>query len=1036
MESSKSINFLHLNHGAAEYVALSGNRMHTQSTLLTDESVELCACLKRLSDEKRDRIPLSTYRLQFNRDFRFEDARRLVPYLAKLGITHCYASPILKARSGSPHGYDIIDHNQLNPEIGSESEFLQLVAELKAHGMALLLDIVPNHMGVGHGDNPWWQDVLQNGRASAYADFFDIDWEPLNPELRNKVLTPVLGNPYGEDLEAGHIRISFDDGKFVAKYFDKVLPIDPQTFPLLLRKEERRGRSGSEAGSDAFAKLNRLMDAFGGLPENSTTDPEQVERRGHEMPMLLEQLKQLAADSQPVQVEIERAVQAVNGVPGHPESFNALHALLERQVYRLAFWRVSGEEINYRRFFDINDLVGLRMENPRVFAETHKLIRQLLADGLISGLRIDHPDGLLNPEQYFVRLQRLYTASRCLGGQPSLPTATDGIELEVHAAFGECATAHTAPPLFVVIEKILEHGEHLHGEWPVDGSVGYDFANLVNGVLIERRNEQFFTKLYYRVIDGMVRIDRLLHENKRLVMRRALASEVNVLTHILNEISNQDRHARDFTRGVLREAIRETIACFPIYRTYIDESGRISESDRNYLRQAIECAKRWNGTIAPTAFDFLHRILLLQGGADKSPSGYQRQLYFTLKFQQLTGPVMAKGLEDTTCYVYARFISNNEVGGTPARFGIPVSEFHHGNQERAERWPASMLSTSTHDTKRSEDVRARLNVLSEMPNTWAAEVMKWRRINRNRKLTLPDGRVVPDDNEEYFLYQTIVGAWPLHLKTGEERKEWVGRIQQYMQKAVHEAKVNLSWLNPNPEYVSHMDAFIASILAPRHRAKANLFWDSLQKFLPTVMYFGAMNSIVQTLLKFTCPGIPDVYQGQEMWDFSLVDPDNRRPVDFDLRWKAAAELCARSKADDLRDVCRDILGNYRDGRLKLWVTMRALNCRRQHRRLFQTGDYTPLSVGSGREEHVIAFAREHKNDTAIVAVPRLSLTLMKGKEEPPIGEVWGDSELALPPNLAGKTWSNVFTGERLVAGDTILCREVFRTFPVALLTAD
>jgi len=1004
--------------------------MQTNSTLLVEESSELCACLEHLADEKRSAIPLSTYRLQFNSSFHFEDARKLVPYLAKLGITHCYASPMLKARSGSPHGYDIIDHNQLNPEIGTEEEFRLFVAELKSHGMGLLLDTVPNHMGVGHGDNPWWQDVLQNGRASVYADFFDIDWAPLKPELRNKVLIPILGSPYGEDLENGNIKLDFEEGLFLMRYFDKVLPVDPQTYPLIFSQLDYR------CGAIP-AELRDLITEFGRLPANDLTSPGEVNQRQEQMPVLLEKLGDLHRDSSPVQASIQEALRCLNGTAGQAGSFDALHELLEKQAYRLAFWRVSGEEINYRRFFDINDLVGLRMENPRVFAETHKLIRKLLAEGSISGLRIDHPDGLLNPAEYFLRLQRLYAASRCMGVEPASPAASDGIELEMHSLLAAPESQNEQAPLYLLIEKILERGEHLPSTWPVDGSVGYDFANLVNGVLIDGRHEGVFTKLYHQIIDGTVRVERLIYESKKLVMRRALASEVNVLTHVLNEISNGDRRARDYTRGVLREAIRETIACFPVYRTYIDERGYVSESDRRYIQQATECAKRYNGTIAPAAFDFLRRILLLEGSDNRDTLyGYHQRLYFTLKFQQLTGPVMAKGLEDTACYVYARFISSNEVGGTPAAFGIPVSEFHRGNQERAERWPAAMLATSTHDTKRSEDVRARLDVLSEIPNAWAAQVMKWRRINRSRKVQLADGRVVPDSNEEYFLYQTLVGAWPLRLQGEAQRKEFVGRVQQYMDKALHEAKVNASWLNPNPEYEAGMKAFIERILAPRYRGKLNLFWDSIEKFLPPVMYFGVMNSLSQTLLKLTCPGVPDIYQGQEMWDFSLVDPDNRRSVDFDLRRQAAAGLCARAKGEDLRDICEDLLQDYTDGRLKLWVTMLTLNFRSRHRALFRLGDYFPLHVTRDRDEHVIAFARQHEGELAITAAPRLSCTIMKGREEPPLGTAWGDSELVLPPAATGRRLRNVFTGERFVPDKSLLCRELFGHFPVALLALD
>ena len=1009
--------------------------MQTSSDVLIDETSELCDCLERLAHNKRSAAPLSTYRLQFNKSFRFEDARRLVPYLHSLGISHCYASPILKARAGSQHGYDIIDHNQLNPEVGTEQEFRQLVAELKDRGMGLLVDTVPNHMGVGHGDNPWWQDVLQNGRTSVYADFFDIDWEPLKPELRNKVLLPILGNPYGEDLEAGNVRVSFEDGGFLARYFDNVLPIDPQTIPLVFAPA--RDVAIREQRAEMPAELESLINAFGRLPMNDASEPGEVRRRQSEMPPALEKLQRLYSDSAEVQKYVTYALQLLNGTPGDAVSFDALHQLLEKQAYRLAFWRVSGEEINYRRFFDINDLVGLRMENPRVFAETHKLIRRLLAEGLISGLRIDHPDGLLNPTEYFMRLQRLYAASQCLGAEPASPAGGDGIELDIHRVFQNGLSREAKAPLYLLIEKILERGEHLSKEWPVDGSVGYDFANLVNQALIDVRQQAAFSKIYYRFIGGAVRVDKLIYESKKLVMRRALASEVNVLTHMLNEISNADRRARDYTRGVLREAIRETIAFFPVYRTYIDERGHVSNSDRAYIEQAIQRAKRYNGTLAPAAFDFLRRILLLEDSDNEGTLyGYHRQLYFTLKFQQLTGPVMAKGLEDTSCYVYARFLSSNEVGGTPAEFGIPVAEFHRGNIERAERWPGSMLATSTHDTKRSEDVRARLNVLSEMPGVWATNVMKWRRINRSRKLQLSDGRVVPDENEEYFLYQTIVGAWPLTSINEEEREDVVRRIQQYMEKALHEAKVNLSWLNPNPEYVDAMKAFVAKILAPAHRGRTNLFWDSLQRFLPSVTFFGCMNSLTQLLLKLTAPGVPDIYQGQELWDFSLVDPDNRRTVDFDVRTRSAAQLCKRFEAGEEANVSRELLADYRDGRLKMWVTMLGLNFRRQHRELFRAGSYLPLHAEHGREEHLIAFARFYEGDIAIIAAPRLSYTLMKGKEELPMGAAWGDMHLQLPSEVVGQRLRNIFTGERFLAGSSLSCRELFGSFPLALLALD
>ena len=1010
--------------------------MHSSPAGLLESSANLSACFERISAEKLTVQPLSTYRLQFNKEFRFEDARRLVPYLDELGISHCYASPILKARAGSTHGYDIIDHNQLNPEIGSEDEFRAFVYELKAHGMGLILDSVPNHMGVGHGNNPWWQDVLQNGRTSVYADYFDIDWEPLKPELRGKVLTPVLGKQYGEDLEQGNIHLTFKDGQFSITYGDMEFPVDPQTMPLIFEPFDKPLPHAGSA-DPGRKQLIQLLGELQLLPVNSTTDTYQIARRQRECPSLLERLKGLSVRSGAVLDFVKQALQGINGAPGDPHSFDALHRLLEAQVYRLAYWRVSAEEINYRRFFDINDLVGIRMEDPRVFADTHRLIRRLLGDKLVSGLRIDHPDGLLNPSQYFKRLQMLYAASQCCGPEPVPPLAENGIEVEVRAAFRRYNRKSQSAPLYVVVEKILEPGEDLPANWPVDGTVGYDFANLLNGILIDRSSERSFTNLYHRIIGSSVDVDALIYKSKKLIMDSALSSEVNVLTHLLGKISSQDRSARDFTHSVLRDAIRETIACFPVYRTYIDERGNVREWDRKYIQQAIDRAKRRNGNMPRAVFDFLRSILLLEGNdGGVMVFGYPLQLYFALKFQQLTGPVMAKGLEDTACYAYARFVPVNEVGGSPADFGVPLGEFHRTNQLRGEQWPYAMLETSTHDTKRDEDVRARLDVLSEMPSDWSASVMKWRRINRSRKIQVADGRVVPDNNEEYLLYQTIVGAWPVQAQE-PDRREFIPRIQQYMQKAIREAKVNVSWINQDPEYAKALDTFIEEILSPVHHGRRSLFWDSLQKFLPSVTFFGGINSLTQTLLKLMSPGVPDIYQGEEMYTFNLVDPDNRRPVDFALRLNAIEELHARSQKSDLLPLCEDLLQHWKDGRIKQWITVRGLHHRRENPELFRSGGYVRLQVLHDRDEHVVAFARLHADTASIIAVPRLAYTLMKGHEQPPIGAVWGDRLLVLPTGAAGRPWRNVLTGELLIpnADNQLLCREVFGHFPSALLSA-
>jgi (1->4)-alpha-D-glucan 1-alpha-D-glucosylmutase len=599
----------------------------------------------------------------------------------------------------------------------------------------------------------------------------------------------------------------------------------------------------------------------------------------------------------------------------------------------------------------------------------------LLAEGLVDGIRLDHPDGLLNPVQYFTRVQMLYVASQCCGPEPTAPVAENGIENEIQDLFGQYDWSGKKPPVYCLVEKILEPGEHLPRNWPVDGTVGYDFTNLVNGIFIDQRNERFFTNLYRRVSGSNSEVESLVYESKRLIMRTSLSSEVTVLTHLLEEIASTDRHARDFTRPALTDCIREVIACFPVYRTYIDERGNVSERDRAYISEAVARAKRRNPGTTGAIFDFLKNILLLNSPDDSHIEAYRNRLHFTLKFQQLTGPVMAKGLEDTVCYVYNRFISVNEVGGSPAVFGVSVDDFHAGNIERARHWPNSMLATSTHDTKRSEDVRARLNVLSEMPRPWAAQAIRWRRINRARKRALPDGRLVPDANEEYLLYQTLVGAWPLQMNSKGEREEFIGRMKAYMNKAVHEAKVNLSWVNQDPEYVQALEQFIERILRPGIASRPNLFLRQIENFAPTVAFFGAINSIAQTLLKITVPGVPDIYEGTELWELSLVDPDNRRPVDFALRSRMLEDLKRAAANEQLPALCQEFLSHFHDGRLKLWTVMHALNYRREHADLFQNGSYIPLHGTGDAKDHLVAFARERSGESVVVAAPRLTYTL-------------------------------------------------------------
>jgi len=1021
--------------------------MQNNTAVLTSESRSITECLDHLASRKRAARPLSTYRLQFHSGFRFEDAQRLAGYLHALGISHIYSSPIEKARPGSMHGYDITDHNQLNPEIGSYEDLLALVRELRNYGMGMVLDLVPNHIAIGQETNPWWQDVLANGRSSEFAGFFDIDWKPPEAELRNKLLLPILGDQYGAELEAGHIRLVQEDGDFHVQYQETRLPVDPQTIPLVFEpvlnataiRPQDGGLPVQTPDQPDIGELRTLLEKLHGLPPHNAAAGERLMQRRQAIPQLLERLRNLVKTSLPARNFIQKAVEQCNGHPGEPRSFDCLHRLLEAQVYRLANWLVSGEEINYRRFFDINDLIGLRMENPRVFAATHHLLRHLLADDMIQGIRIDHCDGLFNPRQYLVRLQMLYAASQCLGSAPQPPLAENGIELEIQQAFGQqnCGQhdwTGNGPLLYAVVEKILSPGEELPAQWPADGTSGYEFTALVNGVFIDRRSERFFTNLYNRFTGISPDLDLLIYNSKKLIMNSSLASEVNVLANMLNALSVNDRYARDFTRKSLRDVIQETIACFPVYRTYIDERGEVTERDQAYITEAVVRGKRRNPDMAGASFDFLRDILLLQRRETEDVELYRQKLYFTLKFQQLTGPVMAKGLEDTAFYAYNRFVAVNEIGGSLKQFGISIGQFHQANQKRAEQWPFTMLATSTHDTKRSEDVRARLDTLSEMSKAWSRNVFRWRRANRTRKRLLSDGRYVPDLNEEYLLYQTLVGTWPFTFVTAEERREYVERIKSYMTKAVHEAKINLSWINTDPAYVEALQQFVEKALTPGTRARPNAFLRELGAFMPAVTFFGAINSLAQRLLMIAAPGNPDIYQGTELWDFSLVDPDNRRRVDYTPRLEFLRDLDHRAEAGDLPGLCADLLANFHDGRIKLWTTMQAMRLRRQHRELFHEGSYTPLPAAGAKSEHVVAFAREHQGHLAVVAVPRLSLTLAAGEIRPPLGELWETTEIPLPAT-AHESMDSVFDGEkvRVTAERTLLCSEVFAHFPVALL---
>jgi (1->4)-alpha-D-glucan 1-alpha-D-glucosylmutase len=995
-----------------------------------EASNEMRECVERVLRTDA-RVPISTYRVQMHKDFTFADAQGIVGYLKQLGIGDFYSSPIFEARPNSMHGYDVTRHDRLNPELGGSEGFESFSAELQRQGLGLLLDIVPNHMGVGN-DSIWWQDVLENGHASQYSEYFDIDWKPLKPALRNKLLLPILGNQYGTELESKHIQVSIEDGRPLIHYYDHTMPVAPRTVHLIFSEHD----GGASPMPQSFREL---LDLIHRLPPHETSDDELREQRQAQLAELLPRLRD-ALRSREMQPVIEHALAAINGSEGDAHSFDRLHLLLDAQPYRLASWRTSAEEINYRRFFDVNDLVGLRMENPAVFAATHGLIRSLIATQKVTGLRIDHCDGMFNPRQYLIRLQLLYLASQCAGESAQQETAANGVERSVLDPVRGYDWSKSQGPFYTVVEKILEPREYLPPEWPVRGTSGYDFVYLANGIFIQSANEKRFNALYAQVLGHPADPDEIIYRSKLQVMQTALASEVYALTNLLSRIAASNRRARDFTDNILETVLRHTIAAFPVYRTYIDDRGEYGERDVAFLRFAIARAKRLNPDIDASAFDFLRETLLLH---NTSPAARQkpdaRILYFALKFQQLTGPIMAKGVEDTAFYVYTRFLSSNEVGGSAKSFGISLETLHQSNQERLKHSPDTMLTTSTHDTKRSEDVRNRLNVLSELPQLWSSSVHRWQRLNSKFKQKMEDGRIAPDNNEEYLLYQTILGAWPWQMESRKDRESYVERIKQYASKALSEAKVNLSWINPDPEYMKAVHAFITAILMPGPRGKESPFVASLSGLLPQLKLFGAVNSLAQIVLKTAVPGIPDFYQGNELWELSLVDPDNRRPVDYRQRAGYLDALHALAEREGLAAVCRDVLGNLADGRAKLWTTHRALQLRSREHEIFRRGEYIALEIAGDHQENLVAFLRrDPASERSVLAVlPRFACTLMRGKLELPLGEAWGKDQLRIPVAY-GTRFTNVFSGESLTVPEqqNLPLSAILATYPVALLVSE
>jgi (1->4)-alpha-D-glucan 1-alpha-D-glucosylmutase len=942
------------------------------------------------------RIPICTYRLQFNRWFTFARAREIVPYLGALGVSDVYASPYFQASPESMHGYDITDHNQLNAAIGSREEYDAWVAELRAHRMGQILDFVPNHMGVMQSNNKWWTDVLENGPSSMYAPYFDIDWAPLKSDLRDKVLLPILTDQYGRVLERGEFQVRFEEGAFCIAYRNQKLPIAPGTYRFIL--ELALENLADYKDEEFYGEFQSVLTALEHLPKRTATEPEKLAERTREKEIVKRRLESRCQEAPQVRRAIEKALAQINGRPGDPRSFDKLDELLNAQSYRLAFWRVAAEEINYRRFFDVNDLAAIRMELPEVFEAAHQLLLDLVRTGSVTGLRIDHPDGLYLPKEYLETLQ--HRSARAVG----LPLPKDG------------------RAIYMIVEKILTGTEKLRSDWPVHGTTGYDFANQLAGVLVDSSAEAAITKTFHRFVGHSMHFGHLVYAKKRLVMRIALANEVDVLGNMLDRLSEKNRWYRDFTFEALARAVRETIACFPVYRTYLAPGQPVSDEDRQVIERAIAAAKRRNPAMEESIFNFLRDVLLFRFPENLDAQAREEHMHFVLKFQQFTGPIMAKGVEDTVFYIYNRLAALSEVGGEPQQFGLGVDAFHQRNLDRHRNRPATLLATSTHDTKRSEDVRARMAAISEIPDVWRRSLTKWRTANRRWKKAVEESEA-PDTNEEYLLYQTLLGTWPIENSGAPEQKvgnDYVERIQSYMTKALNEAKLNTSWIQPNEPWLVATRDFVAKILDPTPKNKF------LPIFLPvveTIARLGAINSLTQTLLKLTSPGVPDIYQGNETWDFSLVDPDNRRPVDYKLRAETLSCLSTKSPEDLLR--------NWPDGRIKMFLTQRALHFRNQHVDLFQRGNYLPLRVSGPSADSCIAFARQLDGQWIIVIAPRLSSRV----GFPPIGDWWKETAIELSDNLRADRAREVFTGRELqIQNHQIRLADAMSMLPFAMIT--
>jgi (1->4)-alpha-D-glucan 1-alpha-D-glucosylmutase len=941
--------------------------------------------------------PISaTYRLQFNKDFTFQDATKLLDYFSALGITHLYASPILRSQPGSTHGYDVIDPTRLNPELGSEADFFTLQTELRNRGMGLVLDIVPNHMSAS-SENSWWMDVLEHGPESVYASYFDIDWHPPSRSLDSKILLPVLGRPFAEVLERGEFKLTFSNGRLVVQYFDSLFPLAPRTYAAILAKNSEQLRNKLGEDSTAYQEYSGIVSAFSAMSSAATIKPGEAGENRLRFEALRERLRQLVNANAEVDKFLRERSSEFSGQANDPASFSPMERLLADQFYVLSYWQNVNEEINYRRFFTITDLVGMRVEDSQVFDATHGLILRLARQEPVDGLRIDHIDGLRDPLAYLNRLREQ------LGNDSTVP--------------GDVA---------IFVEKILARTERLPQDWPVSGTTGYDFLNALNAMFVDPKGAKCIEEIYDRFVGKKLQYADVLYQKKKLVMSTLLGVEMRSLAHQLNLLANKDRYARDLSRSDLTQALFETTAHVSVYRTYT-RNLEGSRDDAKVIEHAIDEARARKFYLQAEHFEFIRDVLLVTNRPHLSPDQREARLIFVMRWQQFTGPIMAKAFEDTFLYLYNPLISLNEVGGEPRPSAAVAGTFARFIADRRAHWPNSMNATTTHDTKRSEDVRARINVLSETPGQWREHLELWSKLNAKNK-TQVDGQLVPDRNEEIFLYQTLLGVWPTE---GREDASLVERLQGYAIKAMREAMVHTRWTLPNTAHENALRRFVESILKS---GKGNTFLRDFVPFQESIAYGGMVNGLSQSLVKIISPGVPDFYQGSELWDLRLVDPDNRQPVDFARRTSMLEALREQPRVS--APLASELARNWQDGRVKLYAIWKALTLRRERSELFSKGDFLELKATGPYEEHVLGILRHHKREWALLVTPRFLARAQETAANDDSRALWNDTRVEVPSS-APSSWENIFTGEKISSAGgqqkAINAGEALLHFPVALL---